>query len=159
MNLAFASAVLAPDDEVEARFAEALSMDLTRWPYEHCRLLFAYGKVLRRRRRVRESRDHLRRARDGFDRLGARPLAERAREELRAAGERSESLVADVWDVLSPQEIQIASMVARGLSNRDIAKGLFISHRTVGTHLYRMFPKLGITSRAELQRMALEHQA
>jgi DNA-binding CsgD family transcriptional regulator len=157
MNLCLASAVLAPDDESESRFVEALAIDMTIWPYECYRLLFAYGKSLRRQRRVRESRDYLRRARDGFDGLGARPLAERARAELRAAGERSDSRVADVWDMLSPQEIQIASMVAQGLSNRDIAKGLFISHRTVGSHLYRIFPKLGITSRGELQRMAAEH--
>jgi DNA-binding CsgD family transcriptional regulator len=156
MNLAFARAVLATDD-VEARFAEALDLDMTTWPYERYRLLFAYGKVLRRSRRVRESREYLRRARDGFDGLSARPLAERARNELRAAGERSGSRAADAWDSLSPQEIQIALMVAQGLSNRDIAKALFISHRTVGSHLYRMFPKLGITSRGELQRLAAEH--
>ncbi|WP_203996754.1 helix-turn-helix transcriptional regulator [Virgisporangium aurantiacum] len=157
MNLTIARAVLAPDDEAESAFAAALSLDLAMWPYERHRLLFTYGMSLRRRRRVRESRDLLRKARDGFDNLGARPLAERARTELRAAGERSAAPVADVWDTLSPQEIQIAAMVAQGLTNRDIAKGLFISHRTVGSHLYRMFPKLGITSRAELQRMAAEH--
>ncbi|MFI5891104.1 AAA family ATPase [Actinoplanes sp. NPDC051513] len=157
MNLGIAGAVLADHDESEAMFAEALRIDMTIWPYERNRLLFTYGKWLRRGRRVRESRDYLREARDGFDGLGARPLAERAREELRAAGERSDSRIEDIWDVLSPQEIQIASMVAQGLSNRDIAKGLFISHRTVGSHLYRMFPKLGITSRGELQRMAAEH--
>jgi DNA-binding CsgD family transcriptional regulator len=157
MNLGFAAAVLADDDVSEPRFAEALATDMTIWPYERYRLLFAYGKSLRRRRRVRESRDHLRRARDGFDSLGARPLAERVRAELRAAGERSDSPVADVWDTLSPQEVQIASMVAQGLTNRDIARRLFVSHRTVGSHLYRMFPKLGITSRSELQRMAAEH--
>ncbi|MEO3927631.1 AAA family ATPase [Micromonosporaceae bacterium B7E4] len=157
MNLRFAAAVLAPDNESEQRFAEALATDMTIWPYERYRLLFAFGRSLRRRRRVRESRGYLRKARDGFDSLGARPLAERVRAELRAAGERSESPVADTWDSLSPQEMQIASMVAQGLSNRDIAKILFISHRTVGSHLYRMFPKLGITSRGELQRIAAEH--
>jgi DNA-binding CsgD family transcriptional regulator len=157
MNLAFAAAVLAEDDEAEARFADALALDTANWPYERYRLLFAYGRSLRRRRRVRESRDHLRAASHGLDGLGALPLAERVRAELRAAGERSDSPAADVWDTLSPQEIQIASMVAQGLANRDIAKRLFISHRTVGSHLYRMFPKLGITSRAELQRMAAEH--
>ncbi|MCM4085105.1 helix-turn-helix transcriptional regulator [Paractinoplanes hotanensis] len=157
MNLGIARAVLAAEDESDAMFAKALGINMAMWPYEHYRLLFTYGRLLRRQRRVRESRDYLRKARDGFDSLGARPLAERAREELRAAGERSDSHTEDIWDVLSPQEIQIASMVAQGLSNRDIAKGLFISHRTVGSHLYRMFPKLGITSRGELQRMAAEH--
>ncbi|GID42885.1 LuxR family transcriptional regulator [Actinoplanes capillaceus] len=152
MNLAFAEAVLTDS------FTTAMAADMTMWPYERYRLYFAYGMSLRRGRRVRESRDHLRTARDGFDRLGAHPLADRARTELRAAGERSDSPVTDVWDSLSPQEIQIASMVARGMTNRDIAKSLFISHRTVGSHLYRMFPKLGITSRGELQRMAAEHE-
>ncbi|MEU4421823.1 AAA family ATPase [Actinoplanes sp. NPDC024001] len=158
MNLGFARAVLAPDEEAEPRFAGALEADMTMWPYERYRLLLAYGRSLRRRRRVRELRDYLRLARDGFDGLGAAPLAERAREELRAAGEHSTSSDADVWAVLSPQEIQIASLVAQGRSNRDIAKSLFISHRTVGSHLYRMFPKLGIASRGELQRMAAEHR-
>ncbi|MBO3737625.1 helix-turn-helix transcriptional regulator [Actinoplanes flavus] len=152
MNLTFAEAVLTDS------FTTAMAADMTMWPYERYRLSFAYGMSLRRRRRVRESRDHLRTARDGFDSIGAHPLADRARTELRAAGERSDSPVTDVWDSLSPQEIQIASMVARGMTNRDIAKSLFISHRTVGSHLYRMFPKLGITSRGELQRMAAEHE-
>jgi DNA-binding NarL/FixJ family response regulator len=91
-------------------------------------------------------------------RLGASPLAERAREELRAAGERSSLPAADAWDGLSPQEVQIASMVTRGLSNREIGERLFISHRTVGGHLYRLFPKLGISSRAELLRLAAERE-
>jgi DNA-binding CsgD family transcriptional regulator len=157
MNLGFARAVLAPDDESETAFAAALSADMTMWPYERYRLFLAYGTSLRRRRRVRESRDLLRQARDGFDGLGAHPLADRARTELRAAGERSDSPATDVWETLSPQEVQIASMVAQGMTNRDIAKSLFISHRTVGSHLYRMFPKLGIASRSDLQRLAAEH--
>ena len=56
----------------------------------------------------------------------------------------------EVWDQLSPQEMQIANMAAEGLSNREIAQRLYLSHRTVGSHLYRLFPKLGITSRAQL---------
>ncbi|MEU4623368.1 AAA family ATPase [Actinoplanes sp. NPDC023801] len=154
MNLGFARAVLTGDDD---SFAAALSADMTMWPYERYRLVFSYGVSLRRRRRVRESRDLLRQARDGLDGLGARPLAERARAELRAAGERSDAATTDVWETLSPQEIQIASMVAQGMTNRDIAKSLFLSHRTVGSHLYRMFPKLGIASRSDLQRLAAGH--
>jgi DNA-binding CsgD family transcriptional regulator len=65
---------------------------------------------------------------------------------------------ADAWDGLSPQELQIASMVTRGLTNREIGERLFLSHRTVGSHLYRMFPKLGISSRAELLQMAAERE-
>ncbi len=156
MNLTYAEAILAPEDEAEHRMRAAVGSDLAPWPHEQHRMLLAYGSWLRRQYRIRESRDHLRAARDGFDRLGAKPWARRAREELRASGEQSRSPVVEAWDDLSPQEAQIASMVAEGLSNREIGERLFISHRTVGSHLYRMFPKLGITSRVELLRLAAE---
>ena len=158
VNLTYARAVLASENEIETRLREAIRSDMATWPIERNRLLLTYGTWLRRRRRARESRDYLREARDGFERLGARPWAERAREELRAAGERSNLPVADAWDALSPQEIQIASMVIQGLTNREVGERLFISHRTVGSHLYRMFPKLGISSRSELLRLAAERQ-
>ncbi len=154
MNLRYAEAILSPEHEAEVRLRAAVEADPATWPHERHRLVLTYGSWLRRQYRIRESRDHLRAARDGFDQLGSRPWAQRAREELRAAGEHSSSPVAQVWDDLSPQEAQIASMVAEGLSNREIGDRLFISHRTVGSHLYRMFPKLGITSRVDLLRMA-----
>jgi DNA-binding CsgD family transcriptional regulator len=156
VNLTYAEAALATESEIETRLRAAIRSDMATWPVERNRLLLTYGTWLRRRRRARESRDYLREARDGFERLGAQPWAERAREELRAAGERSNLPVADAWDALSPQEGQIASMVIQGLTNREIGERLFISHRTVGSHLYRMFPKLGISSRAELLRLAAE---
>ena len=151
-------AVLATESEIEARLREAIRSDMATWPIERNHLLLTYGTWLRRRKRARESRDWLREARDGFERLGARPWAERAREELRAAGERSDLPAADEWDALSPQEIQIASMVIQGLTNREVGERLFLSHRTVGSHLYRMFPKLGINSRSELLRLAAERE-
>jgi DNA-binding CsgD family transcriptional regulator len=158
VNLTYARAVLASENEIETRLREAIRSDMATWPIERNRLLLTYGTWLRRRRRARESRDHLRGARDGFERLGARPWAERAREELRTAGERSNLPVADAWEVLSSQEIQIASMVIQGLTNREVGERLFISHGTVGSHLYRMFPKLGISSRSELLRLAAERE-
>jgi len=158
VNLTYARAVLASENEIETRLREAIRSDMAMWPIERNRLLLTYGTWLRRRRRARESRDYLREACDGFERLGARPWAERAREELRAAGERSNLPGADAWDALSPQEIQIASMVIQGLTNREVGERLFISHRTVGSHLYRMFPKLGISSRSELLRLAAERE-
>jgi DNA-binding CsgD family transcriptional regulator len=158
LNLACAGAVLAAENDTETRLRAAIRSQTATWPFERSRLLLTYGSWLRRRKRARESRDYLREARDGFDRLGARPWAERAREELRASGERSNVPVADAWDELSPQELQIASMVIQGLTNREIGERLFISHRTVGSHLYRMFPKLGISSRTELLRMAAERE-
>jgi DNA-binding CsgD family transcriptional regulator len=158
VNLVYAGAVLASENEIETRLREVIRSDMAMWPIERNRLLLTYGIWLRRCRRARESRDYLREARDGFERLGAQPWAERAREELRAAGERSNLPVADAWDALSPQEMQIASMVIRGLTNREIGEQLFISHRTVGSHLYRMFPKLGISSRTELLRLAAQRE-
>jgi DNA-binding CsgD family transcriptional regulator len=151
MGLLFAHAVLSADKASEAHFEEALAADLSAWPFHRARLLLAYGAWLRRRRRVAESRAPLRAAREVFDALGATPWSERARQELRASGESSRQRMPEAWDQLSPQELQIAQMAAQGLSNREIGQRLFLSHRTVGYHLYRIFPKLGITSRAELR--------
>ena len=78
------------------------------------------------------------------------PWAERARQELRASGERAGGARRTPRDALTPQELQIAQMAAAGLTNREIGQRLYLSHRTVGSHLYRIFPKLGITARAEL---------
>ena len=78
------------------------------------------------------------------------PWGERARQELRASGEKSSPRVAGARDQLSPQELQIAQMAADGLTNREIGEKLYLSHRTIGSHLYRIFPKLDITSRAQL---------
>jgi DNA-binding NarL/FixJ family response regulator len=75
---------------------------------------------------------------------------ERARRELRAAGERSGQPAPRALDLLARQELEIARLAAAGLSNREIGQQLYISHRTVRNHLYRMFPKLAITSPAEL---------
>jgi ATP/maltotriose-dependent transcriptional regulator MalT len=156
--LRYARPLLADDEEAGALFQEGLSADMAAWPFYQARLQLAYGTWLRRRRRAVESRALLRAARDTFDALGARPWGERARQELRASGETSRQRAVDVWDQLSPQELQIAQMAARGLSNREIGQRLFLSHRTVGFHLYRIFPKLGITSRSEL-RAALRASA
>jgi ATP/maltotriose-dependent transcriptional regulator MalT len=139
---------LATDDEQV--FKAALSRDLTGWPLNRARIELAYGEWLRRHRRRRESRAPLRAARDAFDALGVDPWAERARRELRASGESSRKRRRDALDELTPQELQIVQMAARGLSNREIAQQLYLSHSTVESHLYRVFPKLGVTSRAQL---------
>jgi DNA-binding NarL/FixJ family response regulator len=97
----------------------------------------------------------LRDAIDLFDALGATRWSERARQELRAAGEKIGPRTQDARDRLTAQELQIAELAAEGLSNREIGERLFLSHRTIGSHLYRVFPKLGITARAQL-RTALE---
>ena len=92
----------------------------------------------------------LRTARQVFDALGCVPWAERARQELRASGEQSRPRIPGARDQLSPQELQIAQLAGGGLTNREIGQRLYLSHRTVGSHLYRIFPKLDITSRAQL---------
>ena len=93
----------------------------------------------------------LRAARDTFDALGADPWSERARDELRAAGESSRKREPGVLEQLTAQELQVAQMAAQGLSNREIGQKLYLSHRTVGSHLYRIFPKLGVTARSQLR--------
>ena len=148
-----ARAALAPTAEADEAFGSALTADWTDRPFEHGRVLLSYGQWLRRSHRVTESRSHLRAARDAFARADARPWADRAIRELRAAGEGSRTPPADVLSQLSPQELQIARLVVEGLGNKEIGQRLYLSHRTVGSHLYRMFPKLGVSSRAQLVRL------
>ncbi len=125
-------------------------------PWYRARLELARGMWLRRHRRVAQSRDALRAARKAVATLGAQAWAVRADRELAATGADT---TADPgrdagagWTRLSPQELQIAQPAAAGLSNRAIGQRLYLSHRTVGSHLYRIYPKLGITSRGQLHR-------
>ncbi|GLY34315.1 hypothetical protein Amsp01_003390 [Amycolatopsis sp. NBRC 101858] len=150
IGLRYARAVLDPSD---ALFAEALRADLTGWPAERGRVHLAFGEWLRRQRRVVESRAHLRTARETFDALGMTAWAERARAELRGAGESSPNRGPDAREKLTPHELSIAQLAADGLTNREIGQRLYLSHRTVGTHLHRIFPKLGVSSRADLAGM------
>ncbi len=151
MAEAYAAPFLAPDAAaVDRSYRAALEGPVRRWPTYRVRMLLLYGQWLRRQDRVREARDRLRAARELADALSMRPWGERARNELRATGEGSELYRPKAWTLLSPQELQVAQLAGRGLSNREIAERLFLSHRTVGSHLYRIFPKLGITHRAQL---------
>jgi DNA-binding CsgD family transcriptional regulator len=136
--------------DAEGLYLAALGEPLTVWPGYRSRMLLAYGGWLRRQRRATEARAPLREARDSFDALGFARLADQARLELRAAGEASSRREPRPWDQLTAQELQIAQLAADGLSNREIGDQLYISHRTVSAHLYRIFPKLGITSRSQL---------
>jgi len=149
--LSYAKAVLAPPEVAEDAFIRGFSLDLKIWPFLQGRFQLAYGTWLRRNRRPADARSPLRIARDAFDALGAVPWSERARQELRAAGEASRQRPDSVVDHLSPQELRIAQLAAAGLTNKEIAAKLYLSHRTVGYHLHRIFPKIGITSRAELR--------
>ena len=149
-GLAYARPLVAGEDEAGELYQAALGSGVATWPCFRARTLLAYGRWLRRRRRVAESRAPLRAARESADALGFAGLAALARQELRASGETSRPRTPDARDRVTPQELQIAQLVADGLSNREIGDRLYLSHRTVGSHLYRMFPKLGITSRAQV---------
>jgi DNA-binding CsgD family transcriptional regulator len=151
-------ALLAEDGEESERLFEAAlerHAEAAR-PFERARTELAFGEFLRRARRRREAREHLRAAVDGFEALGAELWAERARVELRASGQTARRRVADTRDQLTEQELQIAHFVAQGLSNREVAAQLFLSPRTIAAHLRSIFRKLGITSRTELARLHLE---
>jgi len=145
----YGRAVLADDSKAEGLYELALKAE-PKWPFDHARLQMSYGSWLRRQRRITESRPYLRTARDTFEALGVHPWADKARAELRASGERLAEPTRAPSQSLSPQELHIAQMAASGLSNREIGNRLFLSHRTIGAHLYRVFPKLGIASRSEL---------
>ncbi|MGW4242293.1 LuxR C-terminal-related transcriptional regulator [Nocardia sp. NPDC004722] len=148
-------AMLEDDGEL---FAEALTAHAAqgRW-FDHARTGLLYGEWLRRDRRQREARAALRTALATFERLGAHPWAERARNELRAAGAGTVGRIAsDLTEVLTSQEFQVVRLAAAGATNKEIGAQLFMSPKTVGNHLYRAFPKLGVSSRVALARLELD---
>ena len=150
VGLRYGRPLLAQDPDVERLFEDGLRADLSRWPVYRARLLLQYGIWLRRQRRIADSRLRLRAAIDALESLGVTGWAARAHQELRASGEASVERLPEAWSLLTAQELQIARMAAVGMSNREIGQRLFLSHRTVGSHLYRLFPKLGVTSRVQL---------
>ncbi|SER56239.1 helix-turn-helix transcriptional regulator [Lentzea albida] len=147
-GLRYARALLAHDDEAEALFDVALNAESS--PWDRARVQLAFGAWLRRQRRAAQARPHLKAAAEAFEAFGTRDWAERAREELRASGESRGGN-----GELTEHELTIARMAADGLTNKEIGERLHLSHRTVSTHLHRIFPKLGVTARGEL-REALE---
>lgn len=159
--LQYGKAFLAAPEDAEPFFLQGLGLQgpglqgpgpaAKKWPFLRARFLLAYGGWLRRQRRSANARAPLREARDMFDALGASPWSDRAREELRASGETSRRRTEQVWDTLTPQELHIAQLAAEGLSNKEIGARLYLSHRTVGYHLHRIFSKAGITSRSGLR--------
>jgi DNA-binding CsgD family transcriptional regulator len=132
---------LLSSDEKEFRLALDGSL-----PFDRARTALLYGQWLRRERRIKEAGAVLRLGHDLFERLGARPWAERAGAEIRACGG---SAAQD--GVLTPQEHEIAHLATTGLSNREIGARLFLSHRTVGYHLHKVFRKLGVANRSQLR--------
>lgn len=142
-GLRYVKALLAADDNAEGCFMAALDAETTRW--ERARVQLAFGAWLRRQRRAAHARPHLKAAAEAFEAFGTKAWAERAREELRASGESR-----NLHGELTGHELTIARMAADGLTNKEIGERLNLSHRTVSTHLHRIFPKLGVTARGEL---------
>jgi ATP/maltotriose-dependent transcriptional regulator MalT len=149
--------VLLADEHAELEFKHVLDdAEVARWPFLRARIQLAYGQWLRRERRTQDARVPLRAARDAFDALGTPPWSERARRELRAAGENSDRRAPSTLEALTAQELHIVRLAAEGLSNREIGRRLYLSHRTVESHLYHAFPKLGINSRAQLRERRIQ---
>jgi DNA-binding NarL/FixJ family response regulator len=146
-------ALLSEDTDAGAAFVEALQLHAaSNRPFDRARTELLFGEHLRRRRQRVEARTQLRAALTTFERLGAARWAERARSELRASGETARKRDPTTRAELTPQELQIASFVAEGLSNKDVATQLFLSPRTIDAHLRNVFAKLGLTSRTQLVR-------
>jgi len=150
-------ALLAGPDEAGAQYEESLRQhDAGRRPFERARTELAYGEFLRRGGHRVDARAHLRKALTTFDDLSARPWSERARQELRASGESIRRQGPSALPKLTAQELQVAGLVTRGMSNREVAAQLFISPRTVDFHLRNVFTKLGVSSRGQLAHQKLE---
>ncbi|MEV5983294.1 AAA family ATPase [Streptomyces sp. NPDC052114] len=153
-----AEAIAAADDEADERHAAVYAQrDAENWPFPLARAHLAHAVRLRRQHRPEEASAHCRAALTVFTRLSATPWAARASRELAAADADIEAAggSAGQHPLLTAQETRIARLAARGLTNRQIGARLSLSPRTVGAHLYRIFPKLDITTRAGIAR-ALE---
>ena len=150
------AALTADDADAEPLWQQAIAAhEGDGRPFEQARTRLLYGEWLRRNRRRAGAREYLLAAAAAFARMGARPWQERAEAELRAAGAGAPAVTADdPLARLTPQELQVVRLAAVGASNKQIGAQLFLSPRTVGFHLYRAFPKLGVTTREELARYA-----
>ena len=136
------------EDDIRAAFDEALRLhDVCPQPFERARTELCYAERLRRSRQRLEPGDLLRSALTTFERLGATRWAERARNELAAAGQAATRASAPpALDGLTPQELQVALLVARGSTNREVAAEVFLSAKTVEKHLGNVYRKLELRS-------------
>ena len=152
--------ILAEPGDVAGHFTRALELhESGGQPFERARTQLAFAERLRRARQRAEARPHLLAALETFERLGARPWARRARDELEATGgptgPRAE---APGGDELTPGELKIALLVAQGLTNREVAAALFLSPKTVEHHLSSIYRKLDVRSRTQLARLFAEER-
>jgi DNA-binding CsgD family transcriptional regulator len=147
-------ALLSEGDTAEGLFSEAIErLGRTRMRVDLARAHLLYGEWLRRERRRCDARERLRAAHRMLEEIGAEAFAERARRELLATGERVRKRTVATSSELTAQEAQIARLAREGLSNPEIGTRLFISAHTVQYHLRKVFAKLAITSRSQLDRV------
>jgi len=148
---ALARGLLAGRAQADGCFVEALKLHQAGTdPLDEARTRLNLGEHLRRTGRPAAARPHLRAAMEAFDSLGARLLADRAAEELRASGEVARRHLPSGISDLTPRERQVARLAAAGHSNGEVAARLFLSQKTVEYHLHKVFTKLGVASRADL---------
>ena len=150
IGLRYAKAVLAEPGRAESAFREALAEDLSAWPIDHGRLQLAYGVWLASQGDDAGARELLRSAQNIFTSVGATAWVGKARGAHRPVRGSAGVTVHPAISDMSAHELNIARLAASGLTNREIAQRMFVSHRTIGSHLYRIFPKLGITTRVQL---------
>jgi DNA-binding CsgD family transcriptional regulator len=150
------AALTASDSDAEPLWRQAIAChEGDGRPFEQARTRLLYGEWLRRNQHRADAREQLLDAATAFARIGTRPWQDRAEAELRATGAAPPAVsAADPLARLTPQELQVVRLAAAGASNKQIGTQLFLSPRTVGYHLYRAFPKLGVTSREQLARYA-----
>jgi DNA-binding CsgD family transcriptional regulator len=152
--IARARGLLAGPGGAEAHFGTALADPAgDQWPFERAQLRLDYAEWLRRRRRINDAKPVLAEALGTFRRLGARSWVQRAQAELRACGVAVTGAPTepDALRELTPQQRQIVRLASEGLTNREIGDRLFLSPRTVSSHLYRSYPKLGVAGRLQLR--------
>ncbi|MFE2136584.1 LuxR C-terminal-related transcriptional regulator, partial [Streptomyces sp. NPDC059466] len=148
---------LLDDAEAQEHYENALALAAALPPWQRARSELLHGEWLRRRRRGREARTHLRTAHELLTGIGALPFAARAAAELRATGGTTSRTGPSAASRLTPQEFQIATLVSQGMTNPQIADQLFLSPRTIDYHLHKVFAKLHLTSRTQLVRHGLPH--
>jgi DNA-binding CsgD family transcriptional regulator len=147
-------AMLAEGSRIESYLEEGVALAReARDPFELARTELSYGEALRRMRRRGDAREYFRSALDIFMELAATPWIRRTKRELAATGERFHRETPSAGAKLTPQELQVSLAVARGLTNKEVAANLFLSQKTIETHLGNAYGKLGIRSRSELARL------
>ncbi|MFF9287136.1 helix-turn-helix transcriptional regulator [Streptomyces griseosporeus] len=152
-----ATALAGPSARTEDHFRLALAnLEAERWPWERAHARLNYGIWLRRARRTLEARRQLSAVREAAERLGAGVLEAAAARELRASGAAPLPEAAGPLEELTAQQRQIVRMAAGGLSNREIGERLCLSPRTVSSHLYNVYPKLGVSRRQQLRDLLQE---